>query len=126
MGNAANVDEYLAGLPDDRRAAMSVLRATINAAAPEATETIAYAMPALRSHGGQFLLSYDAYKKHYSLFPATDAMIAKLGEELAPFLSGRGTIRFPADRPVPTKLVTKIVRIRIAENAEREAASNRS
>jgi len=125
MAKPPNVDAYLATLPDDRRAAMSLLRETINAAAPEATETIAYAMPALRSHGGQFLVSYDAYKRHYSLFPATDAMIERLGEELAPFLSGRGTIRFPADRPIPTKLVTKIIRIRVAENAARATAAKR-
>lgn len=126
MAKAANVDDYLAGLPDDRRTGMSLLRETINAAAPEATETIAYAMPALRSHGGQFLVSYDAYKNHYSLFPATDAMIQKLGDELAPFLSGRGTIRFPADQPIPTRLVTKIITIRVAENAARVDPSNRS
>ncbi len=126
MAKAANVDDYLAGLPDDRRTGMSLLRETINAAAPEATETIAYAMPALRSHGGQFLVSYDAYKNHYSLFPATDAMIQTLGDELAPFLSGRGTIRFPADQPIPTKLVTKIITIRVAENAARATPSNRS
>lgn len=126
MAKAANVDEYMATLPDDRRPAMTVLRETINAAAPGATETIAYAMPALRSHGGQFLVSYDAYKRHYSLFPASDAMIEALGDELRPFLSGKGTIRFPADRPIPTDLVTKIVKIRVAENETRAAESGRS
>jgi len=126
MAKAANVDEYMATLPDDRRPAMTVLRETINAAAPGATETIAYAMPALRSHGGQFLVSYDAYKRHYSLFPASDAMIEALGDELRPFLSGKGTIRFPADRPIPTDLVTKIVKIRVAENETRAAESSRS
>ena len=125
MAKAATVDEYLAGLPDDRRAAMIVLRRTINAAAPDAIETIAYAMPALRSHGGQFLVSYDAYKNHYSLFPASDAMIEALGDELRPYLSGSGTIRFPADRAIPTDLVTKIVRIRVAENAAHAAGSKR-
>jgi uncharacterized protein YdhG (YjbR/CyaY superfamily) len=122
----ATVDAYLATLPGDRREAMTVLRETINAAAPEAIETIAYAMPALRSHGGQFLVSYDAYKKHYSLFPATDSMIETLGDELAPYLSGRGTIRFPANQPIPRNLVTKIVRIRVAENAAHAAAPKRS
>jgi len=119
MAKPTNVDEYLATLPDDRRAAMSLMRQTINAAAPEATETIAYAMPALRSHGGQFLVSYDAYKKHYSLFPASEAVTDALGEDLTPYLSGKGTIRFPAHRPIPTALVTKIVKIRVAENAAR-------
>jgi uncharacterized protein YdhG (YjbR/CyaY superfamily) len=116
MSEPASVDEYLATLPDDRRAEMSALRQTINAAAPEATETIAYGMPALRSHGGQFLVSYDAYKKHYSLFPASDAVVEALGDELTPYLSGKGTIRFPADRPIPTALITEIVKIRVAEN----------
>jgi uncharacterized protein YdhG (YjbR/CyaY superfamily) len=119
MAKPASVDEYLATLPDDRRSAMSVLRRTINAAAPEATETIAYAMPALRSHGGQFLVSYDAYKKHYSLFPASEAVLEALGAELTPYLAGKGTIRFAADRPIPTALITKIVKIRVAENEAR-------
>jgi uncharacterized protein YdhG (YjbR/CyaY superfamily) len=113
------VDDYLAGLPDDRRAAMAELRAAITAAAPDAVETIAYNMPALRSHGGQFLVSFDAYKRHYSLFPATDAVIAELGDEIRPHLVGSGTIRFPAGEPIPTDLVTRIVRTRYAENAAR-------
>lgn len=119
MAKPTSVDEYLATLSADRRAAMSELRETINAAAPDAIETIAYAMPALRSHGGQFLVSYDAYKHHYSLFPASDAVIEGLGQDLTPFLSGKGTIRFPADRPMPMELITKIVKIRVAENALR-------
>ncbi len=117
MAAPTNVDEYLATLSDERRRAMTELRKAINAAAPDATETIAYKMPAMRSHGGQFLVSYDAYKSHYSLFPASDAVIEGLGEELTPYLAGKGTIRFPASRPIPTKLVRKIVEIRVKENA---------
>ena len=117
MTKPATVDEFFASLPDDRHEAMTVLRDTINAAAPEATETIAYAMPALRSHGGQFLVSYDAYKKHYSLFPASERVIEALGDELTPFLSGSGTIRFPADKPIPVSIVRRIVEVRYEENA---------
>ena len=117
MAGPTSVDEYLAGVPDERRPAFEELRATINAAAPEATETIAYQMPALRSHG-QFLVSYAAYKKHYSLFPASDAVIG--GDELVPHLSGKGTIRFSADEPIPTGLVTNIVQVRLAENEAHE------
>ena len=119
MGTPSTVDEYLAGLPDDRRSVMEALRRTVKAAAPEATETIAYQMPALRSHGGQFLVSYAAYKAHYSLFPASGAVIEALGEELAPYLAGKGTIHFPANEPLPLDLVTRIVEVRVAENAER-------
>ena len=115
MATPTSVDAYIAALPPERRAAMEELRRTINAAAPEATETIAYQMPALRADG-RFLVSYAAFKAHYSLFPASDAVIAAGGEELAPYLAGKGTIRFPADEPLPLALVTKIVEVRVAEH----------
>jgi uncharacterized protein YdhG (YjbR/CyaY superfamily) len=111
------IDDYLATLPEDRRMAVNQLRETISAAAPEATETIAYNMPAFRSHGGQFLVSFAAFKAHYSLFPASGAVVDELGDELAPYLAGKGTIRFPANKPLPLATVSKIVKIRLAENA---------
>jgi uncharacterized protein YdhG (YjbR/CyaY superfamily) len=125
VAKPTTVEDYLSALPPDRRAGIEVLRRTINAAAPEAEETIAYLMPALRSHGGQFLVSYAAYKKHYSLFPASDAVIQAGGEDLKPYLAGKGTIQFPANKPIPTALVKKIVKVRVAENAERNAVPSR-
>jgi uncharacterized protein YdhG (YjbR/CyaY superfamily) len=119
MATPTSVDEYLAALPEERRAALGELRQTIKAAAPEATETIAYQMPAFRSHGGQFLVSYAAFKAHYSLFPASEAVVEALGEELTPYLAGKGTIRFPADERIPAAVVTRIVKVRLAENAAR-------
>lgn len=117
MTSPTTVDEYLAALPAERRAAVATLRRTIAAAAPDATETLAYAMPAFRSHGGQFLVSYAAYKRHYSLFPASGAVVDALGDEIAPFLAGKGTIRFPADQLIPVELVTKVIEARLAESA---------
>jgi uncharacterized protein YdhG (YjbR/CyaY superfamily) len=119
MATPTGVEDYIAGLPGDRRAAIDLLRQTIKAAAPEATETIAYSMPAFRSNGGQFLVSYAAYKQHYSLFPASGAVVEVLGEEIRPFLAGKGTIRFPAGEPIPTALVKKVVRVRLEEIAAR-------
>ena len=121
MATPTTVDEYMAELPDDRRAVLEQLRKTINAAAPEATETIAYQMPALRSRDGQFLVSYASYKAHYSLFPANDEIVKALGAEIQPYLAGQGTIRFPASRPIPMELVTKVVKVRLAEVATRDA-----
>ena len=120
MSGPSTIDEYIAAMPADRRPALELLRRTIRAVAPDAVETIAYTMPALRSHGGQILVTYASYKRHYSLFPASGAVVEAIGVELAPYLSGRGTIRFPADRPIPADLVTKVVRVRLAENAARQ------
>jgi uncharacterized protein YdhG (YjbR/CyaY superfamily) len=119
MATPTTVDEYIAALPEDRRAPMELLRQTVKVAAPEAKETIAYKMPAFRSHGGQFLVSFDAYKAHYSLFPASDPVVEACGDELTPYLSGKGTIQFPADKPIPAGLVARIVKVRLSENAAR-------
>lgn len=114
----ATVDEYLARLPEDRLAPMTLLRATIRAAAPDATEVITYKMPGFKSHG-TFLVSYDAFKRHYSLFPASQVVVDELGDAIRPYLAGRGTIRFPANRPIPADLVTRIVKVRLKEIAAR-------
>ncbi len=111
------VDDYMAGLSDGSRAVMEKLRTTIKAAAPEATETISYRMPAFKDQG-RILVYYAAFKDHYSIFPASEAVLA-LGEELKSHVTGKGTIRFDADRPLPTALVKKIVKVRLEENAAR-------
>jgi uncharacterized protein YdhG (YjbR/CyaY superfamily) len=116
MAKHETVDAYMASLPEDRRGPMEELRRTIRAAAPDATEVIAYNMPALRL-GGRFLVSYEAFKRHYSLFPWSDEMLDELGAELQPYAVGKGTIRFPADEPIPLDLVTRIVEIRRREVA---------
>jgi uncharacterized protein YdhG (YjbR/CyaY superfamily) len=110
------VEDYLYALPEEQRTAMEKLRKTIKAAAPEATETIAYQMPAFKDRG-RFLASYAAFKDHCSLFPASGAVRDALGDELKPYLSGKGTIRFQASKPLPTTLVKKIVKIRLQETA---------
>ena len=88
MAGPTTVEEYLAGLPETQRAVVAELRRTINTAAPDAAESIAYQMPALRSQGGQFLVSYAAFKNHYSLFPASDVVVAAIGDALTPYLAG--------------------------------------
>jgi uncharacterized protein YdhG (YjbR/CyaY superfamily) len=118
-----DVDEYMAQLPDDRRAVMEQLRSTIRSAAPHATEAISYNMPAFRL-GGRFLVSYEAFTRHYSLFPWSDSMVEELGDEMKPYAVGKGTIRFPADKPIPLELVTRIVAIRNREVAQEAGAQD--
>jgi uncharacterized protein YdhG (YjbR/CyaY superfamily) len=115
-----DVDEYMAQLPDDRRAVMEQLRSTILSASPDATELISYNMPALRLDG-RFLVSYEAFKHHYSLFPWSAGMVEELGDEMKPHAVGKGTIRFAADKPIPLDLVTGIVAIRNREVARESA-----
>jgi uncharacterized protein YdhG (YjbR/CyaY superfamily) len=125
MAGPATVDEYLATLPEERRAALEQIRATIRSVVPDGHELLSYKMPAVKTHG-QFLVSYDAYKKHYSLFPASDAVVDGLGDAIQSHLAGRGTIQFPADQPLPLDLIRRIVEIRVAENeaeAVRRAAA---
>jgi len=114
MAAPTSVEDYLAGLPEAPRAALEKLRKTIKAAAPEATEMISYQMPAYKLHG-RFLVSYAAFKNHCSLFPASAKVLDAYGEELEPYFSGKGTIRFTADKPLPSALVRKILKTRIEE-----------
>ena len=121
MSTPTGVDDYLAGVPDGPRKALQKLRETIKAAAPDATETIAYTMPAFRLDG-RFFVSYAAYKDHCSLFPASEAVIEAGGEELAPHVAGKGTIQFKADDPLSAALVRKIVKARLRETRGPNAA----
>lgn len=114
MATPSSVEDYLAALPAGPRAALEELRKTIKAAAPEATETISYQMPAFQQDG-RFLVSYAAFKDHCSLFPASGKVLEALGEELKPYFSGKGTLRFTAAEPIPAALVRKIVKVRIEE-----------
>jgi uncharacterized protein YdhG (YjbR/CyaY superfamily) len=114
MAEPTTVDEYLATLPPDRRAVMEDLRRTIRAAAPDADEVITYKMPGFKSNG-RFLVSYDAYKAHYSVFPASQVVVDTLGDEVRPYVAGQGTLRFPASRPIPLDTIAKLVRIRLEE-----------
>ena len=112
------VEDYLAALPEDQRSVLEKLRTRIRATAPDATETISYQMPTFKLRG-RVLVYYAAFKDHCSLFPASEAVMETLGEELKPYFSGKGTLRFTPDKPIPAALVKRIVKARIEEIAAR-------
>jgi uncharacterized protein YdhG (YjbR/CyaY superfamily) len=120
MAGPSSVEDYLSQVPEEARAALEQLRRTIKAAAPDTTETISYKMPTFKDHG-RFLVSYAAFKDHCSLFPASEAVMEALGEDLKPYFSGKGTIRFHPAKPLPTALVTKIVQTRLEEIGRRNS-----
>ena len=111
-----SVDAYLASLPDERRTRLEALRRTILAAAPDVTEGIAYNMPAYRL-GTRFVVSFEAFKRWDSLFPASEGVENELGDEVAPYVKGKGTLQFPITEPLPLDLIDRIVRIRNRETA---------
>ncbi len=113
------VEAYLASLPAADRAALQKLRAAIKAAAPEAVESIAYQMPAFK-YRGRPLAYFAAFKSHCSFFP-TSFDAAAFAEDLAPYRISKGTIQFPASKPLPAALVRKLVKARIAEIDARAA-----
>jgi uncharacterized protein YdhG (YjbR/CyaY superfamily) len=112
------VDDYLAALPEDARAALEKLRKIIKAAAPKAAEVISYQMPMYKHHG--MLVGFAAFKDHCSFFPGAQPL-ATYKDELKAYKTSKGTIRFSIDKPLPAALVKKIVKNRIAENEKRAA-----
>lgn len=108
------VEAYLAALPEGRRARLADLRRTLREVAPDAVEQISYDMPAYKL-GGTFLVSFAAFKAHDSLFPASATVTGALGDEVAPFVKGRGTFEFRANAPLPRPLIARIVPLWTAE-----------
>ncbi|HET7726097.1 MAG TPA: DUF1801 domain-containing protein [Candidatus Limnocylindrales bacterium] len=119
MARPASVDDYLTALAPERRERIEALRRSVREVVPEAEEAIAYNMPAFRLDG-RFLVSFDAFKRHDSLFPASEGVVRELGDEVRPYLAGRGTIRFPLGRPLPLDLIRRIVEIRVGEHRARQ------
>jgi uncharacterized protein YdhG (YjbR/CyaY superfamily) len=114
-GNGApkNVDDYLAGVPEPARGTLNKIRAAIRSAAPpEATETISYGMPAVKYKG--VLVWFAAFSNHCSLFPTASVIVA-FKNELKGFSTSKGTIQFPTDKPLPTAIVKKLVKARVAQ-----------
>jgi len=107
------IDEYLAPLSDDKRAALEKLRKAVKSAAPKAEECISYQMPGFRLNG-RLLVSFGAAAKHCAFYPGAHPVKAHQ-DELKSYDTSKGTIRFPADRPLPAALVRKLVKTRIAE-----------
>ena len=107
-------EEYIASFPTEVQKVLQQIRQTIQQAAPEAEEVISYHMPTFKLNG-KVLIYYAAWKEHYSIYPTTAAMEREL-EEIAQYTtSGKGTIQFRADKPVPFSLITKIVQFRLKE-----------
>ncbi|MCE9526473.1 MAG: DUF1801 domain-containing protein [Planctomycetales bacterium] len=110
-------DDYLAALDDTNRAALEKLRKVIKAAAPNAEEGIGYGLAAFRLNGKP-LVALGATEKHCAFYLMSNSTVKDHAEELKEYDTSTGTIRFPANKPLPAALVKKLVKARIAENAK--------
>jgi len=118
--NPPSIEAYLAALDDSQKEALTRVVAAIRKGLPGAEESISYRIPTFKIDG-HAVLYCAAFTAHYSIYPATAALVASLGDALAPYrYNGKGTIRFALDRPVPTTLITRIARLRAAEDATRQ------
>jgi uncharacterized protein YdhG (YjbR/CyaY superfamily) len=112
-GPPKDFDDYLAAVPEPARRTLQKIRETIQAAAPEATETISYRMPAFK-YRGKPLVALQAAKEHCSLH-LMGYIPSELEADLEKYDTGKGTIRFPSDKPLPATLVRKVVKVRKAQ-----------
>jgi uncharacterized protein YdhG (YjbR/CyaY superfamily) len=108
------VDSYLAALPDPQRAQLQALRRRVAALAPDAIETISYGMPAFKL-GTSFLLSYAGWKRHSSLYPMPDDVLARHADALAGYSTTKGSLHFSPTQPLPDAVLDDLVRTRLAE-----------
>jgi len=115
------IDEYLAALSEDKRAALEKLRKTIRAAAPKAEECISYQLAAFRQNG--MLVAFGATANHCAFYLMSSSTVEAHKDELKDYDTSKGTIRFQADKPLPVALVRKLVKARIAENMGRLSKS---
>lgn len=109
------VHDYIAGFPPAVRISLRKMRATIKRAAPGAQETISYGIPTLKLNGP--LIYFAGFKSHVSIYPMTTTIRKQFKEELSGYLSGKGTAKFPLNKPIPFPLIERVVKFRVKEHS---------
>ena len=112
----ATIDAYIADFPDDVQARLEKVRATIRKNAPKATEKISYRIPTFHLNGN--LVHFAGYEHHIGFYPGAGG-ISEFRDALKRFKSGKGSVQFPHDEPLPLQLIAEITRFRVRQNAEK-------
>jgi uncharacterized protein YdhG (YjbR/CyaY superfamily) len=118
-----NIDEYIAGFPNDVQEILKKIRLTIRKAVPQAEEKISYQIPTFTLNG-RYLIYFAAFKKHVGIYPVPIENV-EFKEALSAYASGKATAKFPFDKPIPFGLITKIVKFMAKENLARGEAKGK-
>ena len=108
------IDEYLANLDEPKRTTLQQLRQTIRSVLPQAEEGISYGLPAFRLQG-KVIAGFAAFKNHLSYLPHSGSVFAEIPDDLAGYVTSKGALQFPIDRPLPKALVKKLIAIRLKQ-----------
>jgi len=119
---AKTIDEYIAAFPKHVQEILEKIRVTIRKAAPEAEETINYAIPTFTLKSN--LVHFAAFKNHIGFYPAPSGIEA-FRKELSVYEGAKGSVQFPIEKPLPLGLITKIVKFRVKENLEKAKAKKK-
>ncbi|SDJ53390.1 Uncharacterized conserved protein YdhG, YjbR/CyaY-like superfamily, DUF1801 family [Frankineae bacterium MT45] len=111
---AAEIDSYLADVPEPKRATLEQLRRDILAVLPDSEQCISYGMPAFKV-GSKVVVGFAAFKNHVSYLPHSGSVLAALKDELAGYTQTSGSLHFAVDEPLPAELVSKLIDVRLAE-----------
>jgi len=110
------IDDYIAAFPADVQSILEKIRLTIRAAAPQAEEKISYKMPAFALDGD--LIYFAAFKKHIGVYPPVRGD-EQLRKAISRYRGEKGNLKFPLEEPIPYGLITRVVKFRVTEHAER-------
>lgn len=113
---ANNIDSYIKAFPEEVQQLLEQIRTTIIKVAPDAEETIKYAMPTFTLNGN--LVHFAAFQNHIGFYPAPTG-IEEFKKDLAVYKGGKGSVQFRLDEPLPLELITKIVAFRVAANRQK-------
>ncbi len=116
MTKPIDIDQYISGFPEEVQKILEEFRMTIKKAAPEAEEVISYGMPAFKLNG--MIVYFAGYKKHIGFYP-TASGIETFKKELSIYKGAKGSVQFPLDKPLPSGLITRIVKFRVTENLQK-------
>ena len=114
QSTVGSIDEYIAGFPPETQQVLKELRALVRATARGVTERISYGIPTFDLNG-QYVVYFAAWKKHIGLYPVTGVVAKAFKEEIKAYKSGKGSLKFPLDEPMPKDLIRKIIKIRVKE-----------